>query len=96
MSEIVIFSLGMVVMLLIALLIIGVIVVVRLSKQVRINKDNLASVTDHDIPEIHRIISEGDEEVFRAIQESEQNLEKRIDSRVDKLKLEFDNKLNNI
>jgi hypothetical protein len=95
MSEIIIFSLGMVVMLLVGLLIVGVIVVVRLSKQVRMNKETLTSVTDLEIPDIHRVMATGDEEVFREIKESEKNIEKKIDSRIDKLKLEFDNKLNN-
>ena len=93
MSTIIIFGLGMVVMLLIGLLIIGVIVVVKLSKQVRLTKETLTTVTDSEIPEIIKMIQDGDNDVFRAIEDEKRDIEKKIDSRIDKLKSDLENKL---
>lgn len=93
MSTIIIFGLGMVVMLLICLLIIGGIVMVRLSKQTRLTKETLTTVTDSELPEIIKMIQDGDNDVFRAIEDEKRDIEKKIDSRIDKLKLELENKL---
>ena len=95
MSTIIIFGLGMVVMLLICLLIIGVIVMFRLSKQVRLTKETLTTVTDSELPDIIKMIQGGDEELFRAIEDEKRDIEKKIDSRLDKLKLELEKQINN-
>jgi len=93
MSTIIIFGLGMVVMLLICLLIIGGIVMVRLSKQTRLTKETLTTVTDSELPEIIKMIQDGDNDVFRAIEDEKRDIEKKIDSRIDKLKSDLENKL---
>jgi len=93
MSTIIIFGLGMVVMLLICLLIIGGIVMVRLSKQTRLTKETLTTVTDSELPDIIKMIQDGDNDVFRAIEDEKRDIEKKIDSRIDKLKSDLENKL---
>ena len=93
MSTIIIFGLGMVVMLLICLLIIGGIVMVRLSKQTRLTKETLTTVTDSELPDIIKMIQDGDDDIIRVIEDEKRDIEKKIDSRIDKLKLELENKL---
>ena len=39
------------------------------------------------------MIQNGDEELFRAIEDEKRDIEKKIDSRIDKLKSDLENKL---